>query len=64
MIDDILTQRHAFIVARDYNLAPYDDMKTERVLGDDGINSVWLATKDRSVRCFVKYQQDDLEPQE
>lgn len=60
-MEDILTQRHAQTVAFDYNLAPYAYMKTERALTPEtDLNSVWLATKDHVVRCFVKYHADEL----
>lgn len=61
---DILTQQHAHIIAFDYNLTPYENLKTERTISERGINSVWLATKSGNARCFVKYQQDDLEEHE
>lgn len=62
MKDDIETQQHAYIIARDYNIAPYDELKTERALTPEtDLNSVWLATGDRSVRCFVQYHADELE---
>lgn len=57
-VTDILTQQQAHIIAFDYNFAPLDKLKTERVIGSDGINSVWLATRSRAARCFAIYQQD------
>lgn len=61
MEEDILTQRHAVIIARDYNLAPFENLKTERITNRPGdICSVWLATKNRDARCFVQYHQDEI----
>jgi len=61
MIDDLITQQHGFILARQYNLSPYDNLKCERILPTPEQNSLWLATKNRDVRCFVKYNVEDLE---
>lgn len=59
---ELITAQNAVTIARDYNIAPFDPLKTERTLnpGTD-INSLWLATSDGSVRCFVQYHQDELE---
>lgn len=62
MEDDVLTQQHAHIIAHDYNISPITEQKTERVIGHPtDICSVWLATKDRTSRCFVQYHADELE---
>lgn len=61
MKEDRQTQRHAVILARNYNLSPYDKLKTERAMTPEtDISSCWLATKTRHARCFVQYHQDQL----
>lgn len=65
MEEDIKTQEHAFILARVYNLAPFDNLKTERATTrGSALQSCWLATKNRDARCFVQYHQDELFPYE
>lgn len=61
MKPDIETQRHAQIIARQYNLCDVTPLKTERATTPGSpINSVWLATHDGNTRCFVQYDQDEL----
>lgn len=61
MEEDRKTQQHAFILARTYNLAPFDNMKTERITTrPSDISSCWLATKNRRLRCFAQYHSDML----
>jgi len=61
MPENIETQEHAVILARDYNLADFDSLKAERTITPEtDINSCWLATKNRDCRCFVQYHQDEL----
>ncbi|GAI33695.1 unnamed protein product, partial [marine sediment metagenome] len=61
MIDDLLTQKHAHVIAFDYNMTPVANLKTERVVGKKtDICSVWLATKNRTARCFAQYSADEI----
>lgn len=60
MTEDKITERHAQILAHDYNLSP-NVTKCERALrvGED-ICSMFLADTSNSVRCLVGYGSDDL----
>lgn len=61
METDIQTQNHAAVIAREYNLADVENLKTERILTPGtSINSLWLATGDRNIRCFVQYDSDAM----
>lgn len=62
MEEDIITEQHSHKLAREFNLANVENLKTERITtrGTD-ISSCWLATKNRDVRCFVQYHSDELQ---
>lgn len=61
METDIETQNHAYIIARQYNFANVESLKTERVTTPGSpVNSVWLAKGDGSIRSFAQYNQDWL----
>lgn len=60
-MEDIETQNHAQYLARELNFADVDKLKTERIsTRGTSTSSVWLATKDRNVRCFIQYDQDQI----
>ncbi len=62
--EDMITERHAHVLAYDYNLAPRVT-KCERTVGvGNDVCSMWLCRKDRTVRCLVLYHADQLEPDE
>lgn len=61
MNEDIITQRHALILARDYNLVPVEPLKCERVIGKYTVDSLWFATSDGTMRCFTQYQAKQIE---
>jgi len=59
--EDVRTQQHAHIIAHDYGIAPYEPLKTERVIGiGTDICSVFLANTDHTCKCFVQYHADEL----
>lgn len=60
-IVDILTERQALIIARYYNLAPYEPLKCERVIPrQSDIRSVFLANTSNIVKCFAQYNRDQV----
>ena len=61
-VDDRLTQREAFILARDYNLIPVDLLKCERVVGDNNQSSVFFANTSNIIKIHIQYDRELLEP--
>ena len=60
MTEDKLTQQQAFIVARDYNLVPYDPLKCERTIPEGGIGSLFFANTSNVVKGYVQYNSDEI----
>jgi len=61
-IEDNVTQREAFILARDYNLIPVDPLKCERVVGDNNKSSIFFANTSNTIKIHIQYDRELLEP--
>jgi len=63
-VEDKITEREAFILARDYGLVPVDPLKCERVVGDNNQSSIFFANTSNRVKVYVQYDRELLEPHE
>lgn len=64
MQEDIKTQQDAFIIARQYNLVPYDPVKCERTIAEGTVRTLFFANTSNVVKILIKYNRDELEPPE
>lgn len=58
---DILTQKQAYIIARNYNVVPYDPLKCERTVPPTAMRSLFFANTPNIVKGYVQYNHDQLD---
>lgn len=56
--EDILTERHSHIIAHEYGIAPSTTKCERTIRTETDWHTLWLARKDRTVRCMVGYHGD------
>lgn len=59
--EDIITEQHAVVLARDYGFCPYDPLKCERCVTHAELCSVFFANTSNIAKCFIQYTTDELE---
>jgi len=57
-LQDKVTERHAQVLAHNYNLAPRTTKCERTIRSLSTVHTMWLARKDRTVRCLIKYYAD------
>lgn len=58
---DIETQKQAQIIAHEYNMAPFDSLKCERVIPrETDLCSLFLANTPNTVKVFEQYHSDSI----
>lgn len=61
MSTDELTRMEAQVLAHDYNFAPFDPLKCERVIHEEtDLRSLFLCNTSNVCKCLIQYHFDDL----
>ncbi|MBA7477994.1 hypothetical protein ES707_13409 [subsurface metagenome] len=60
MKDDIQTQQHAVVIARDYGLFPFTPLKCERVIPEGIIQSLFFANTSNIVKGYAQFNRDHI----
>lgn len=61
MEEDTETQKHAKAIAHDYNFAPFDPLKCERVIHrSEDLCSLFLCNTSNRVKVLIQYHADQV----
>ena len=58
MTKELKTQQQAVVLARDYNLVPYEPLKCERTVPEGVIRTLFFANSSNIVKILIKYDRD------
>lgn len=64
MPTDLVTQRQAFIIAKQYNFCPQEPLKCERTVPTTAVRSLFFANTSNRVKVLIQYDRDELDPPE